>query len=422
MQMHIDSRLDSLPRSVDVVVVGAGIVGLAAAFFLAKEGLGVAILEKRRRPADLTSARSGEGVRAQWETPDAIALMLRSIELYQRFAELTGREENTAELSRCGYLYAATSARGAIGLADRVARQRANGLSDVSYLTGAEARRRFTTLSETTRGVAFRAGDGTVVVDRIVAGYLAATPARLLTQTLAHGVCVRGGAVEGVETDRGKIATRTCVIAAGPYASALLEPFDGAPPISLVRGQIACFGAEGVPADHPATVDVDNGTFWRPDSTGLRITAPARDAETVATPIDDPRPDVDYPARALAGARRLCPFIAGVAKTAVARAVHCGLYAVTPDGLPAIGPLRTVDGLFVNVGFGGLGVMASIAAGERLAAVISGAGAHDPMSAFAPERFHDGRLLSAEPMTVNHLSGGSAHAPPPASEIEERTG
>src|SRR5215204_3085575 len=89
-------------RTADVVICGAGITGIAAAYFLSKAGTGNILLIDERPPLSLTSDRSTECYRNWWQDAEMLALMNRSIDLMEVLAEESG---NAFRMNRRGYLY-----------------------------------------------------------------------------------------------------------------------------------------------------------------------------------------------------------------------------------------------------------------------------------------------------------------------------
>src|SRR6266576_4872818 len=94
---HIDTSPE-LPSSADVVVIGAGIVGVFAAYYLAKRGIRVALLEKGRVGAE-PSSRNWGWCRQQNRDARELPIATRSLELWDRFATQSGE---TTGFSRCG--------------------------------------------------------------------------------------------------------------------------------------------------------------------------------------------------------------------------------------------------------------------------------------------------------------------------------
>jgi len=379
--------------------VGSGVVGLSTAFFASRAGLRILVLERMRAPASLTSRRSGEGVRAQWGLAHNIDIARRSIELYARFGEALGDERIDAGLRRVGYLYASRTEAGATALAARVAAQRSAGLDDVEYLRGEESARRFPHIARDVRGSAFRAGDGTVDIERILAGYLSATEGEMALGVEVVGL-VPGASGVAVETSAGRIDAGAVVVAAGAAAFQLLAPFAGAPPLRTAKSTIMRIQVDGVPAEATATIDIDQGSFWRPDAGGARITASFRGYRFVEDGVDDPQPEPGYLDRAIATAAPMSPFWADIAPEIRDSHLRTGTFAVTADGSPVIGPLPGADGIFLNVGYGGHGVMMSPEGARRLAGLLAGA-VPDPDDPFSAHRFLEGRLPPPEPMTLN---------------------
>src|SRR3954468_11193392 len=104
--MRTQLAAGALPRSANVVVIGGGIAGASDAFFLARRGLSVVVIERGEQLAGLTTAQSVACFRAQWDEPDYAALVLPSIEFYGAFAERVGLPGWDIGLRRGGWLFA----------------------------------------------------------------------------------------------------------------------------------------------------------------------------------------------------------------------------------------------------------------------------------------------------------------------------
>ncbi|MCJ9749964.1 FAD-binding oxidoreductase, partial [Neorhizobium sp. BETTINA12A] len=90
-----------LPRSADAVVIGAGIVGVFTAYYLARRGLKVALIEKGRIGAE-QSSRNWGWCRQQNRDARELPMATKSLDLWERFAAETGEETG---FRRCGLLY-----------------------------------------------------------------------------------------------------------------------------------------------------------------------------------------------------------------------------------------------------------------------------------------------------------------------------
>src|SRR5512141_284662 len=89
-------------RTVDAVICGAGITGVATAHFLSRAGIKNILLLDLRPPLSFTSDRSTECYRNWWPDPEMLALMNRSIDLMEALADESG---NVFHMNRRGYLY-----------------------------------------------------------------------------------------------------------------------------------------------------------------------------------------------------------------------------------------------------------------------------------------------------------------------------
>src|SRR5512142_576184 len=96
-----------MSQTADIVICGAGITGVAAAYFLTKAGFNNILLLDERPPLSLTSDRSTECYRNWWPDPEMLALMNRSIDLMEALANESG---NVFRMNRRGYLYVTAQA------------------------------------------------------------------------------------------------------------------------------------------------------------------------------------------------------------------------------------------------------------------------------------------------------------------------
>ena len=231
----------NLPATADLVIVGGGIVGAATAFFAARAGLHVAVLERRPALSTLTTPASTGAFRLQFDNPEEIALVRETVDIFDNFCELTGLNDYDLDIHKHGYLFCTTEP----AITDRqktlLAKQHAWGLTDVEWLTGDEARARFPHVAPEVVGAQFRAGDGWLDVRKLASGYaLAAHQTGRVTFSVnseVTGFDLRGGAIKAVKTTNGSIDTAAAVIAAGPF-SAVVGAYAGIDiPLSLVRRQ-----------------------------------------------------------------------------------------------------------------------------------------------------------------------------------------
>jgi len=376
-------RLNDPPATAELVVIGSGIVGAASAFYAARAGLSVVVVERRPALCSLTTAVAAGGYRLQLEHREELDLVRRSLALFERFAEETGQRLHDPGLRRQGYLWLARREQTAALQPGLVERQRSWGVDDVELLSGDDARRRFPWLSGDVLQARYRQGDGLIEPKRTAMGLLEGSGAAVVCGCGVTGFELAGERLVAVLTDRGRISAERVVIACGPLTELLCRPIGVELPVRAVRRQrVVMWDVPEVPRDAPMTIDEETTAHWRPVASGAYLLYPDA-AEPAAQPVEDVPAD---PAFALSLLDPSSPV--AVAHTAgfwrdvwqrggSAWAVQAGQYTMTPDQRPLIGA-TAVEGVYVNTGYSGHGVMAGPAGGEILAGLLAGTGAPNP--------------------------------------------
>ena len=382
----------------DVAIVGGGVLGCATAFFAARAGLRSIIVERRAAAATLTTPASTGAFRLQFDNPEEIALVREGVNLFEHFGERTGLDGWDLGLCHGGYLFCSLTDASRDRAHRLVARQRTWGLDDVELLTGDEARARWPWLAPEVIGARYRAADGWLDAKRLAIGYLTAAMsaagipdalpgggAQLRPSTAVTGFLTSadGSRVIGVRTSRGDIAADAIVVAAGPFSSVVAAHAGLDIEIRpTIRQKLLIPELPAVPPDAPMTIDEETAAHWRPALTGCLAlhtdasTPPGEPLDPVPIHHDwafgllDPTSD-----HALA---RIAPFWAdawNAGAPAFGWSLQAGQYEITPDRRPYLGPAGP-DGLFLNAGYSGHGIMAGTA-GTRMV-VDSIVGVADP--------------------------------------------
>lgn len=380
----------------DVVVIGGGIVGAASAFYLAREGFTVTVVERRQAPGQLTTLASAASFRAQFTDADNIALMRASIEVFEHFDEVIGRPRYDIGLRQQGYLFVTDRGEDQVTLRERVSLQRDLGLGDVEYLDGKTLHGRFPYLAPEVRGAAYRAGDGWMDAQAVTRGFAEASGATVLLDTTVTGIDLVSGRVRNVRTTAGAIPCGAVVVAAGPFSGRVALGAGVELPLTLLRRHTLWLAPQrDIPTGAPMTIDAVTGAHWRPRPEGGALVAWSLPVEP-AEPEDPVPVDASFARTAIDGVARLTPFWRRLRRRLLESEleIRAGQYTVTPDHNPAIGAIDTVTGLFVNTGYSGHGVMASPGGAQILAGVLSGrsAGVHNP---YDPGRFSAAGLPDA---------------------------
>ncbi|HEX5071356.1 MAG TPA: FAD-binding oxidoreductase [Vicinamibacterales bacterium] len=377
--------MSTLPRAADVVIVGGGCMGASVAFHLARLGITNAVLLEREALLGTGSTgRNAGGVRHQFSHEANIRLSIESIHLLERFQDEVGHQ---ADLHQDGYLFLLSSDESAATFRQNVELQRRCGVP-VEWLTPEEAARLAPGID--VGGVAaatFCGRDGIADPNGVTVGFAKAAERAgvvIAREVEVTGIDCAGGRVAGVQTSRGPIATPVVVNAAGPYARAIGAMADIDVPVDPYRRHIfiADAPATGVPPTRIMVIDFDSTFYFHREGAGVLFGMGDRDE----SPTFDTTVQWDFLPRVIEIAMRRLPALRDAAIT------HswAGLYEVTPDANPLIGPAPDLPGFYVITGFSGHGFQHSPAAGRILADQIAGRDPRFDLAAFAPGRFAAG--------------------------------
>ncbi len=386
----------AVPATADVVIIGAGIVGAATAFFASRAGMNAVVVERREQPGMLATAVSSECVREQWTQPHNIDMMSESLDIIEHFADLLTLPGYDISLHQQGYLFLTADAQRAHHFEKLIARQRHYGLRSAELLDGAEVRRRFPWVSADVVAGRFNQRDGWLAVHEMLWGFIKGSHALYLMQTAATAIERDSRGVCAVLTDRGRIAARRVVIAAGPFAGKIAALAGVDLPLLNVRRQEVRLSRHGIcPAAAPMVVDDDRHVYWRPDGPAALLGGGEMDNVT-GEPLDRVPADWAFAAQVLENAMRLSPFWEEAANTLKASEVfiNAGQYSYVADHCPVVGA-TPVPGLYLNAAYDGHGVMGAPAGSRLLVDLITG---RVPAAAnpFCLERLASGRHLHTE--------------------------
>jgi sarcosine oxidase, subunit beta len=368
-------------RRADVVIVGAGVVGCSLAFYLAREGRRVIVLDRGAIGQGSTGACAG-GVRAQFSTEINIRIGMQAKRILAAFENEVGR---SADFRQGGYLFLLTTGEERAQFAEAVRLQRHLGVDDVVELTPRQAGELVPGLRwDDLSGATFCPSDGLAGPNEVTAGY-ASSARRLGALILEHAavtaVSRHAGTIDGVETANESIAADEVVICAGPWTAEVGALAGFRLPVSPVRRHV--FTTQPFPAVSratPMTIDFHSSFYFHPEGDGLLFgMGDAEQPESSQAVVDWSVLERIVPR----AAQRWPPLLEARVKTGWA-----GLYENTPDAQPLVGPLS--PGLWVAAGFSGHGFMMGPVIGDWLARWMTGGAPPVDLGSFRPERFATG--------------------------------
>jgi D-hydroxyproline dehydrogenase subunit beta len=375
-------------RPCAVAVVGAGIVGVATAWELAARGVDVALLDRGDVAGATTGLGEGNVLCSDKDVGPELELTIAGLAVYDELEERLGE---AARIRRKGALVVHPLAETWDAEPARLERLRAAGVEG-RLVEAAEVPELEPRLTGALRGASFFPRD--VQCDpRAIARGLAGELARVETGVEVTALEVEGGRVTGLRTSAGALACRAVVVACGPWSRALAEAAGVALPLEPRKGQLvrleaaerderfirhkvvdASYLASVVSAAAGLQVTTVLETTWEGDV----LVGSSRERRGFDLSVDEA-----VSAAMLGRAASLMPALAGLERAAA----WAGLRPWLPDHLPAIGPSRAAEGLWLATGHEGSGVALGPVTGRLVAELYAGEPPVVDPAPFAPDRF-----------------------------------
>ncbi|WP_424137072.1 NAD(P)/FAD-dependent oxidoreductase [Roseomonas chloroacetimidivorans] len=424
----------TLPAEVDVAIIGGGIAGVSAAYFLAKAGRSVAVIEKGVVAGE-QSSRNWGWCRVQNRDEREIPLMQRSLELWAGLAAETGDDYG---FHRDGLVYVTRSEAELAkwqAWVDMARQYQAHS----RMLSAKEARAATPGNDGAWIGGVASPRDG--MAEPFKAVPTLAEAARRHGATIHQRCAVRGlditaGRVSGVITERGRVRAASVLLAGGAWSSMLLRRHGVDLPQTSVRSTV--FLTQAAPEVTKGGIYTPDITISRRSNGGYIVAANNRgrievtpggirharkfwpmlksrwssvsfgvgssffrgpdawagnwsfdrptifEAEDMRTLDPAPSPGVEEPG--LAQLAKSWPSLAGTK----AAATWAGWIDSTPDAVPVIAPIDALPGLFLSTGYSGHGFGIGPGAGRLAADLILGTTPIVDPTPFKLDRLVDG--------------------------------
>ena len=429
---------DSLPVSVDVVIIGAGVIGICTAWFLTKQGISVLVCDKGRVAGE-QSSRNWGWIRQQGRDPAELPIMMDSIDTWQGLSKECGDDIG---FTREGVLYAAKN-DSEMAEHERWMDTAIQHQLDTRLLSGAK-------VDQLIKGKPGQWKGGMLTPSDARAEPFKAVPALarelhnrggLIRENCAvRSIDIQGGKVTGVITEHGNVKAQSVVCAGGAWSTVFLANLGINLPQLAVRATVARTApAPDIYQGNAALSEIairrrqDNGYtlasspqnehFIGADSfrhffkflpalyqsvrfIKLRFggdvmnrmlpTRRWRDDET--TPFEahrvlNPAPSQKALNAMRKGLKKRLPKLAEIPF----EETWAGMIDVTPDVVPVMDHIESHPGLLLATGFSGHGFGIGPGAGKVMADMVMGNSAAHDLSRFRMSRFSDGSPMVPGP-------------------------
>ncbi|TJV97100.1 MAG: FAD-binding oxidoreductase [Mesorhizobium sp.] len=225
----------------DTVVVGGGIIGTTAAYYLAKAGKRVALVEKGRIAGE-QSSRNWGAIRSQGRDPSEIPMMLDCLEIWRGIEKELGESIDWRQQGQMRVIY------------DQGMRERSEAFMPVAREFGLTTelltRRQVADLlphydASTCDGAMFTPTDGNAEPEKAAPAFARGAMrngATVMDYTAVKAVETTNGTVSAVETEQGRLECETVLLASGAWTSRLLKPLGVSHPSLWIRGSVGRTG------------------------------------------------------------------------------------------------------------------------------------------------------------------------------------
>ena len=366
----------------DVIVLGGGLMGTASAYFLARRGLKVTLVERNRVGSGATVASFGNIRRSGRYLPQ-LPLAHRSLSLWREAEAMLGQN---VEFRATGHLRLVFGAIGLASMRSFIDAASPWGLA-LEELDMPDVRKRFPGVGPGAIGASFSPDDGSGNPRLIAPAFAAAATrlgARIVEQAEVGAIRKTDFGFE-VETSGGLISGDVLLNTAGAWGARIAARFGESVPIEARGPQMGV--TEPLPYRIPPVVGVWSGDgvegYFRQVERGNIVFGGGVERTLVALDPGHARADPANLARQL---RMLLPLLPALAKVSVIR-TWSGCEGYVADGLPVMGPSATTPGLFHAFGFSGHGFQLGPGAGDVMAELIATGRTETPLHDFRIDRF-----------------------------------
>jgi glycine/D-amino acid oxidase-like deaminating enzyme len=380
------------------IVIGGGVIGVAIAYHLARLGQRRVLLLDRGRLGEGTTAQSSCILRTHYTVPENVLLAQAAWRVYEDFAAYLDDRDADCGLVRCGYLIAAPAGEKSAALAEALAAQRRFGIHAEAIDAGA-ARRLLPIATFGDDELIGYEPDAGFADAYLVTSAFARSARRLgvtvRENTAVTGLRLGGGRASGVVCGNETIDADRVICVQNVWSGELARWTGVALPLAIERHSVMSLETRSAPYTRAMPVFKDLDTpgllYCRSYGGAQMLVSEGTPGQALASP-DTEQADVPLDKVVEVGEQVAGRFPA-YAEAGLASS-WTGLYDVTPDWNPVLGPHPEIDGLWLAYGFSGHGFKLAPAVGLLLAQAVLGQPGVVPIDTFSLARFAQGRLLA----------------------------
>jgi glycine/D-amino acid oxidase-like deaminating enzyme len=388
-----NGRSGSLPKTADIVIIGAGVMGASIAFHLARRKAGKIVVLDKDHVGRGNSGRSSALIRMHYSFPPEVQLALISLRMFQNWQEVVGQPGDFRKTGFVRIVHPNETER----LKLNVEMQRRLGVN-VELIDGHQLREiepdwKVDDIELAAYEPDSGYGDGAGVAGDFLSAArdLGAT---YCPRKRATAFVVEVGGLRGLMTDEGIVSAPTVISAIGPWSRPLFQLAGYDPPIECEFHQVTILrNAPGMKGGGCACIDSTTATYFRSDAHDKFLVGDFYGKRPVDPDNFPQRADDDSLEEMI---ERACRRVPKLEQAEVMRGVT-GVYDMTPDSRPLLGEIPGIEGLYVCAGFSGMGFKISPAIGLVMSElVLDGKSTTVDISSFRPSRFAENQPIKAQ--------------------------
>ena len=382
----------ALPKTADIIILGAGVMGASIAFQLALRKAGRVVILDKDHAGTGASGRSSALIRMHYTFAPEVELALRSLGIFRDWQNIVG---TPSDFRVTGFVrIVAEDEHDRLRL--NVAAQQNLGVN-TRLVTREELREIAPDWNvDDVSLAAYEPDSGYGDGAGVATGFLSRARelgVEYLPRTHVTALRASAGRITGVSTATGDISAPIVIVAAGQWAAPLLRTIAVTVPIETeLHETVVLVNPLEMKPRGPACIDSISCTYFRSDGPDKTLVGGFYGRRGVDPDNFPQHASPDSLADLVRAAARRVP---ALERAGILRGIT-GVYDMTPDSRPLLDPVGGVDGLHLCAGFSGMGFKISPAIGIVIAEqVLDGHARAVDIAAFRPSRFAEGRPIRA---------------------------